>query len=218
MQHVHTLAARRSHGCGGDSGRLAPARWVPTPVWRRTDGTVVDCCTWQEQTLHFDVLNCLEFKSLSPLYECLISKVSSSALNCGHRRRVPCLNGDSASSTAYVPWDYRTPAFETATSLLIWRGRRKRIDQAAAQGEASEAELHCGVVPGTWSPVPGPRSWSWSRARARGAWAAPGAAVPTLTAPHWQSRTLNDMMLTCHSGWAADAIFTLCGHCTTKCS
>lgn len=129
----------------------------------------------------------------SPLYTSVISKVSSSAQNCGHRWRVPCLNGDSASSTAYVPWDYRKPEFETTMSLLIWRGRRKRIDQAAAQGKASEAELPCGVVPGTWS-------------RVRGAWPPPAAAVPTLTAPHWQSRTLNDMMLKCHSGWAADAI------------
>lgn len=160
--------------------------------------TVVDCFTWQEHILHFDVLNCLEFKSLSPLYECLISKVSSSAQNCGHRWRVPCLNWDSASSTAYVPWDYRKlGVWDNNLSLLIWRGKRKRINQAAAQGKASKTELRCGVIPRTCS-------------RVRGPWCPPAAAGPTLIVPHWQnSRTLNDMMLKCldsHSGWTADAI------------
>lgn len=45
VQHVHTLAAKRSHRCEVDSGWLGSARWFPTPVWRQIDVTVVDCCT-----------------------------------------------------------------------------------------------------------------------------------------------------------------------------
>lgn len=82
-------------------------------------------------------------------------------------------------------------------SLLIWRGKHKRIDQAAAQGKASKTELHCRVIPRTCSRVRRPRC-------------PPATAGPTLIVPHWQnSRTLNDMMLKCldsHSGWTADAI------------
>lgn len=37
------------------------------------------CSAWQEHIFQFNVLNCLEFKSLSPLYECLIESVIISA-------------------------------------------------------------------------------------------------------------------------------------------
>lgn len=116
----------------------------------------------------------------SPLYTSVSYRKCRHQCETGHRWRVLCLNWDSASSTAYVPWDYRKSEVETIIlSLLIRWVRHKRIDQAATPN----------LLPGV-----------------RGAWFPPAHRSP----PHWQnSRTLNDTTLKCldsHSGWTADAI------------
>lgn len=119
----------------------------------------------------------------SPLYTSVSYWKCFHQCKNGHRWRVLCLNWDSASSTAYVPWDYRKLDSETVI-CCCWFDEEgiKRIDEAATLGKASK------LVPKSEEP---------------------GSRLPPQF-PHWQnSRALNGLTLKCldsHSGWTADAI------------
>lgn len=148
------------------------------------------CFTWQEHILQFNVLNCLEFKSLSPLYECLILKVSSSvqnwpSLTCSVLKLRQCKQHCVRALRLQ-----KVGVWNDNLSLLIRWGRHKRIDQAVTPN----------LFPGQRTLVP----------------ACHRSSHTDKTHALWMTWRSNVWIVTLAEQQMQ--YFTLCGHCTTKCS